>query len=147
MFKYSIKESREKFFNKMKENKEMIKDIFNKKENENGSLIKIILGSPAMKEGVSLLRVRSVHILEPYWNTSRLEQVIGRAVRFCSHKDVDKNERIVKIYLYLACSPKKESTVDQHIYKMALDKDLLINQFYDVLKRNAVDYYLFNNKN
>ena len=45
------------------ENKEMIKDIFNKKENYNGSLIKIILGSPAMKEGVSLLRVSQVHIL------------------------------------------------------------------------------------
>ena len=128
------------------ENKEMIKDIFNKKENYNGSLIKIILGSPAMKEGVSLLRVRSVHILEPYWNVSRLEQVIGRAVRFCSHKDVDKDNRVVKIFLYLACSPKKEPTVDQHIYKMALEKDSLINQFYDVLKRNAVDYYLFNNK-
>jgi superfamily II DNA or RNA helicase len=128
------------------ENKEMIKDIFNKKENYNGGLIKIILGSPAMKEGVSLLRVRSVHILEPYWNVSRLEQVIGRAVRFCSHKDVDKDNRVVKIFLYLACSPKKEPTVDQHIYKMALEKDSLINQFYDVLKRNAVDYYLFNNK-
>lgn len=128
------------------ENKEMIKDIFNKKENYNGCLIKIILGSPAMKEGVSLLRVRSVHILEPYWNVSRLEQVIGRAVRFCSHKDVDKDNRVVKIFLYLACSPKKEPTVDQHIYKMALEKDSLINQFYDVLKRNAVDYYLFNNK-
>jgi len=128
------------------EDKEMIKDIFNKKENYNGGLIKIILGSPAMKEGVSLLRVRSVHILEPYWNVSRLEQVIGRAVRFCSHKDVDKDNRVVKIFLYLACSPKKEPTVDQHIYKMALEKDSLINQFYDVLKRNAVDFYLFNNK-
>jgi superfamily II DNA or RNA helicase len=129
------------------ENKEMIKDIFNKRENENGSLIKIILGSPAMKEGISLLRVRSVHILEPYWNTSRLDQVIGRAVRFCSHKDVNKDERIVKIYLYLACSPKNELTVDQRIYKMALEKDLLINQFYDILKKNAVDYYLFNKIN
>jgi SNF2 family DNA or RNA helicase len=97
-----------------------------------------------MKEGVSLLRVNSVHILEPYWNTSRLDQVIGRAVRFCSHKDVDKDKRIVKIYLYLACSPKNESTVDQHIYKMALEKESLINKFYDILKKNAVDYYLFN---
>ena len=126
------------------ENKEMIKDIFNQKDNEKGCLIKIILGSPAMKEGVSLLRVNSVHILEPYWNTSRLDQVIGRAVRFCSHKDVDKDKRIVKIYLYLACSPKNESTVDQHIYKMALEKESLINKFYDILKKNAVDYYLFN---
>lgn len=128
------------------ESKEMIKEMFNKKENEDGSLIKIILGSPAMKEGVSLLRVNSVHILEPYWNTSRLEQIIGRAVRFCSHKDVEKSKRNVKVYIYLAISPKGEKTVDEHIYKMALKKDFLINQFYDVLKKNAIDYYLFNNK-
>ncbi|MFM7988557.1 MAG: helicase-related protein, partial [Candidatus Fonsibacter sp.] len=69
--------------------KERIKDVFNSKSNENGTKIKIILGSPAIKEGVSLLRVRQVHVVEPYWNMSRLEQVIGRAIRFCSHKDVE----------------------------------------------------------
>ena len=55
---------------------------------------------PAIKEGVSLLRVKYVHIIEPYWNLSRLEQVIGRAVRFCSHKDVEEDKRIVKVYIY-----------------------------------------------
>ena len=45
------------------EKKELIKDFFNKKENEDGSMLKVLLGSPAIKEGVSLLRVKQVHIL------------------------------------------------------------------------------------
>ena len=138
--------------------KERLKNVFNQKSNENGSKIKIILGSPAIKEGVTLLRVRSVHIVEPYWNMSRLEQVIGRAIRFCSHKDIEPEKRKVKVYIYLATVPKeieekeKEEmidkndrtiTVDEHIYNMALMKQKLSLQFEDVIKRGAVDYYLF----
>jgi len=130
------------------ENKEMIKDIFNQYDNHDGSLIKVILGSPAIKEGVSLLRVKSVHILDAYWNTSRLDQVIGRAIRYCSHKDLPADERQVKVYLYLACTPrgiKNRKTVDEHIYNIALHKEKLIKQFYDVMKKSAIDYKLFAN--
>jgi hypothetical protein len=89
---------------------------------------------------------------------SRLEQVIGRAIRFCSHKDVEPEKRKVKVYIYLATVPKeienkeKEDmidkndrtiTVDEHIYNMALMKQKLSLQFEDVIKRGAVDYYLF----
>jgi hypothetical protein len=55
------------------EYKHIVKETFNHIDNYNGSSIKIILGSPSIKEGVSLLRVRNVHILEPYWNWSRLD--------------------------------------------------------------------------
>ena len=48
--------------------------------------------SSAGAEGISLTGVRQVHIMEPYWNVSRLDQVIGRAVRYCSHKDVIKSK-------------------------------------------------------
>jgi hypothetical protein len=51
--------------------KTFIKNLFNEVNNVDGSKIKVILGSPAIKEGVSLLRVKYVHILEPYWNVSR----------------------------------------------------------------------------
>jgi hypothetical protein len=142
------------------EQKEKLRNVFNSKLNENGSKIKIILGSPAIKEGVSLLRVRYVHIVEPYWNMSRLEQVIGRAIRFCSHKDVDIEKRNVKVYIYIATIPedlyKKEketiankfdrtTTVDEHIYRMAQAKKLLSDKFEDVVKHAAIDYYLFQN--
>ena len=140
------------------EQKEKLKDVFNSKSNYNGSRIKIILGSPAIKEGVSLLRVRQVHIMEPYWNMSRLEQVIGRAIRFCSHKDVEPEKRIVKVYIYIATIPtelaikeKEEKleptiTVDEHIYNMALTKDKLNSKFEQIIKESAIDRRLFQHK-
>ena len=125
--------------------KDLIRDVINSVENADGSKIKIILGSPAIKEGVSLLRIRQVHILEPYWNMSRLEQVIGRAVRFCSHKDLPRDERLVNIYIYLAIDSSKEMSIDQQILSLALRKKILVEDFNNVLKKSSIDYYLFNN--
>jgi hypothetical protein len=128
--------------------KDLIREVMNSEENSDGSKIKIILGSPAIKEGVSLLRIRQVHILEPYWNMSRLEQVIGRAVRFCSHKDLPKDERNVDIYIYLALlKTNNKMSIDQQILSLALRKKLLVEQFETVLKKSSIDYYLFNKKN
>ena len=126
--------------------KDEIKYIFNQKSNENGTKIKIMLGSPSIKEGVSLLRVQQVHMIEPYWNMSRMLQIMGRAVRFCSHKDVPKAKRIVKIYLYLATYPG-EKTIDQYIWNLAKKKNKLIEQFELVLKEKAIDCELFYNRN
>jgi len=125
--------------------KDLIREVVNSKENADGSKIKIILGSPAIKEGVSLLRIRQVHILEPYWNMSRIEQVIGRAVRFCSHKDLPKDERNVDIYIYLAMLKQSNTmSIDQQILSLALRKKMLVEQFETVLKKSSIDYYLFN---
>jgi hypothetical protein len=129
------------------ESKELIKDYFNKKDNVDGSMLKVLLGSPSIKEGVSLLRVKQVHIMEPYWNMSRLEQVIGRAIRFCSHKDVPSSDREVKVYIYIAAGIKStEMTVDKHIMELAFKKKELTDLFEDVMKDMAVDKYLFQNK-
>ena len=127
--------------------KEYVINVFNQYKNKDGDLIKIILGSPAMKEGVSLLRIREIHIIDPYWNMSRLQQIFGRGIRFCSHRDLPIDDRKVMIYLYISLAPKgntKHTTVDEHILDMAKRKDNLINQFYDILQTNAIDYGLFN---
>ena len=126
------------------EKKELIKDFFNKKENVDGSMLKILLGSPSIKEGVSLLRVQQVHILEPYWNMSRMDQIIGRAIRFCSHKDVPFDQREVKVYIYIAVGLKaNEITVDKHILNLAFKKKELTDQFDNLMKETAIDKYLF----
>jgi superfamily II DNA or RNA helicase len=126
------------------ESKEMIKDFFNKKENQDGSMLKVLLGSPSIKEGVSLLRVQQVHVLEPYWNMSRLDQVIGRAIRFCSHKDVASQDREVKVYVYIGVGLKTdEITVDKHIMNLAFKKKELTDQFEEIMQEMAVDKYLF----
>jgi hypothetical protein len=63
--------------------------------------------------------------------------------------DLASAEREVKVYLYLACAPKgknkKNITVDEHIYRIALEKDKLVKQFYSVMKKAAIDAKLFAN--
>jgi superfamily II DNA or RNA helicase len=127
--------------------KEEIKKIFNKKENDSGKCIKIMLGSPSIKEGVSLLRVEQVHILEPYWNMSRILQIIGRAIRFCSHKDISKKKQIVYVFLYLATHINENISIDQYIWSLAKTKNKLIQQFEHILKENAIDCNLFYARN
>ena len=129
------------------EMKEEIKRVFNQKSNQYGGEIEILLGSPSIKEGVSLLRVEQVHIMEPYWNMSRMDQVIGRAIRFCSHKDVPLRRQNVTVYLYLTTSPKGEETVDQYIWKLAKEKNKLISKFEYAMKQSAVDCELNKNAN
>ena len=119
--------------------KEEIKSVFNMKKNLNGSKLKIILGSSSIKEGVSFAGVRQVHILDPYWNLPRLEQVIGRASRFCSHKDLELEKRNVKVYIYLATAPDETETVDQYIHKLSLKKNKLVNEFELAVKQAAID--------
>jgi SNF2 family DNA or RNA helicase len=102
------------------------------------------LGSPSIKEGVSLLRVQQVHVLEPYWNMSRLDQVIGRAIRFCSHKDVASQDREVKVYVYIGVGQKSdEITVDKHIMNLAFKKKELTDQFEEIMQEMAIDKFLF----
>ena len=127
--------------------KDEIKAVFNQESNYNGSKIKILLLSPSAKEGISFKRIQQAHIMEPYWNISRLEQIIGRAVRYCSHKDMADDKRIVKVYIYITSHPNEQETIDQHIKKMAFRKDKLIEQFATAMKEAAIDCELFKSAN
>ena len=79
-----------------------IKETFNNPKNNKGEMLKIIIGSSVLKEGVSFFRVRQLHVLEPWHNKSRLDQVIGRGLRHCSHKDLKPEDRNIEIFLYCA---------------------------------------------
>ena len=131
--------------------KDEIKTVFNMKSNLTGKKIKILLGSPSIKEGVSLTAVRQVHVLEPYWNKSRLEQVIGRASRFCSHKDLPEEQRNVKVYVYVAISDRyrknDDETIDEYIQGLAIDKNKIIKAFEKAIKESAIDCSLNKNAN
>jgi phage tail tube protein FII len=83
------------------------KEAFNHDENVRGEYIQIILISSAGAEGISLKCVRQVHIMEPFWNYIRIDQVFGRAIRMKSHINefLPKEERNVEQYLYLSSLP------------------------------------------
>uniref|UniRef100_A0A6C0AD50 Helicase C-terminal domain-containing protein n=1 Tax=viral metagenome TaxID=1070528 RepID=A0A6C0AD50_9ZZZZ len=123
-------------------------EMFNKKDNIRGEKIKIMMISPAGAEGISLFNVRQVHLLEPYWHEVRMTQMIGRAVRQCSHKDLPMNERHVDIFRYKSIRGKNEKwTTDQQIENIARSKDSLIQSFLDTVKEAAIDCMLNRNHN
>lgn len=127
--------------------KEEIKAVYNRKENLKGNKLKIILGSPSIKEGISLHAVRQVHLIDPYWNKSRIDQVVGRASRFCSHKDLEEEKRTVKVYIYISVHPDLSQTVDQYISFVADRKNKVISEFERAIKEAAIDCSLFKKGN
>lgn len=121
--------------------------VFKDPNNKYGKMVKLIMISPAGAEGISLFNVRQVHILEPYWHEVRITQMIGRAIRQCSHKDLPMNERHVDVYRYKAVrKPSKTKllkwTADQQIENLARGKEGLIQSFLDAMKEVAVDCVL-----
>ena len=119
---------------------------FNNIKNIDGSYIKVILLSPAGSEGLNLSNVVSVHILDPYWNNVRIEQVVGRAIRYCSHKDLPLDKRVVNIYKYYSITQDIETT-DIKIKNIAYKKENINNQFLKYIQQSAFDCELFYNQN
>ena len=136
--------------------------IINSEENKNGQLCKVFIGSRVSGEGVNYKRLRYVHILEPWWNNTVLQQVIGRAARNCSHFDLSKEFQNVLVYRYTSVFPKSldsieeiypqfnkvkskllkqlnNETVDMSMYRLAESKDLRISYLTRLLKISAVD--------
>lgn len=102
----------------------------------NGS-IKIMLITSAASEGISLKETRTVIILEPYWNNEKINQIIGRAIRFKSHKNLLPKDRKVDIYLLILKKPKdipnkkdKLISADELLYAFSTKKSNAINFFY-----------------
>ena len=123
------------------------KNIFNMPENKYSKYCKIIMISSAGVEGINLFNIRQVHIMEPYWNEVRIEQVIGRALRYCHHKDLPLNERIVDVYRYKMVRSNHKITTDEKIESLAKKKYNLLLTFINAVKEAAIDCELFKEHN
>tara|TARA_Y100000389_G_scaffold67460_1_gene63752 strand:- start:393 stop:3857 length:3465 start_codon:yes stop_codon:yes gene_type:complete len=121
--------------------------IVNSKGNINGEKIKIILGTVVASEGLDFKRIRSIHILDPWVHLNRLEQTIGRGIRFCSHSDLPNKDKNVLIFLHVGILTDNKECIDTHIYRYAERKARQIGYVEDVLKRVAVDRYLYKDVN
>jgi len=119
-------------------------EIFNRSENKTGTVSKIVMISPAGAEGISLNNVRQVHLMEPYWHEVRMTQMIGRAIRQCSHRDLPLEDREVIVFRYKSVRGNGSDnwTTDQYIEDAARSKDGLITSFLDAMKEVAVDCVL-----
>lgn len=112
-------------------------------DNKNGEKVKVILISQAGSEGLDFKFIRQVHVLEPWYNMNRIEQIIGRAVRTCSHKDLPFLLRNVQLFLYgsLMSRPDEEAA-DLYVYRLAELKAVQIGLVSRALKESAIDCIL-----
>lgn len=117
-------------------------------DNKDGHKVKVILISKAGSEGIDFKFVRQVHILEPWYNMNRIEQIIGRAVRNFSHKDLPFEKRNVQIFMYGTIlggheqaekEKEEEEAADLYVYRVAEYKAVQIGKVTRVLKQTAVD--------
>jgi hypothetical protein len=166
------------------EEKEIIRNIYNgdwkyiptnisadlkkmARNNNMGEIIKVLMITSSGSEGINLKNTRFVHIMEPYWHPVRLEQVIGRARRICSHKDLPNALQTVNVFVYLmefsaeqlisddAIELKKQDlskstphypvTSDQLLYEISEIKANLTSQLTDIIKESAFDCYIYSN--
>ena len=123
-----------------------LSEIISKKSNMNGSELKVILGTRVISEGIDFKFMRQIHIIDPWYNLSINEQIVGRGIRSCSHVDLPPEERNVEIFQYVAVPPKnvsnkekKTETVDVKNYRLSETKDKRIKKVERILKKNAID--------
>ena len=135
--------------------------------NNMGEIIKVLMITSSGSEGINLRNTRYVHIMEPYWHPVRTEQVIGRARRICSHKNLPRNLQTVEVFVYLMVfspeqlksddaielkrkdlskgEPKVPVTSDQLLYEISEIKANLSLQLTDAIKETAFDCYIYSN--
>ena len=113
-----------------------------------GEVLAVLITRVA-SEGVNFKGVREVHVLEPWYNAAKIEQVVGRAVRTCQHAHLPPERRNVTVYYYAATlggggggGGGGESS-DLHMYAMSSDKAERIAAVEAQLRANAIDCALF----
>jgi len=77
------------------------KETFNSQDNSDGKLIKFMLGTSSIKEGVSFKNLAQIHLLDPWWNNSRIEQIIARGFRLCSHTGLPPERRHTDVFKHV----------------------------------------------
>ena len=116
----------------------------NSLKNKDGAIIKFVLITQASSEGINFKNIREIHIIEPWWNMSRIEQIIGRGVRIQSHRALPVEKRNVTIYLH-ACLEEGVNTGDIYAYKKSVKKLAEIRKTEAILMNQSIDCQLTTN--
>ena len=133
-----------------------------------GEIIKVFMITSSGAEGINLENTRFVHIMEPYWNPVRVEQVIGRARRICSHKNLPEELRTVRVHLYLSTFTEEQMkseknidirvndvsridrktpvSTDEYLFELSNTKETITRQILKATKESAMDCSLYNTK-
>lgn len=111
----------------------------------NEDKVKVIIISSSGAEGLNLKATRSVIIMERTWNESKVQQIIGRAIRLNSHSSLPQSQRKVDVYHLILVKPLIKikgdylESADQILQKIANKKQHSITEFYKSLKQLSIE--------
>jgi hypothetical protein len=138
-------------------------------EKRGKKILNVLMASSSGAEGITLANVRHVHIMEPHWTPARHDQVIGRAIRICSHATLPMEERTVKISFYVSVFTDEQAksaeypnivairrndtsirryegqaveafmSTDEYLYETAYEKERISQKIGLLLKESAID--------
>jgi hypothetical protein len=116
-------------------------ELATKVENKDGGLVKVVIGSQVASEGIDLKFIREVIVFDSWYHLNKLEQVIGRGIRFCSHAALPFDKRNCTVVLLLTAFPQAQSqeTIDMYQYRIGFEKAYLIGKITRVMKQYAID--------
>ena len=119
---------------------------FNGENNRYGDKIKILLVTEAGAEGINILEAQHMHIFESSTREMKVQQAIGRVVRYKSHmvdgrKPMPKNEQVVHVWRYWSTSSPEPFTLVNEIKKKdgSTEKKTKV-----IVDKTTVDEILYN---
>ena len=106
-----------------------------------GEDVKVIIGSQIAGEGLDLRYVREVFVYDSWYHLNKLEQIIGRGIRNCSHAalGLEKRNCTISLLVNTYVSEPGTETIDMYSYRQALRKAIVMGNVTRVLKEYAID--------
>jgi hypothetical protein len=119
-----------------------------KPNNRDGSQIRVVVAGPIVSEGVDFRYMRQIHVVDPWWNMSRIEQVVGRGLRTCSHQILPFEEQNCSVYFHVVRTGDGKETFDEYTYRTKVEqKAMRIARVRKVMAESAMDCPLQNQIN
>jgi SNF2 family DNA or RNA helicase len=107
----------------------------------NSGKIDVLLLSSSGGEGLDLKNTRQIHIMEPHWNTAKINQVIGRGIRYMSHIDLPKTQQNVNVYYWISEPHNKKGKMgtDEYLYSLSENKINEMEEFLKTIKKMSIE--------
>jgi SNF2 family DNA or RNA helicase len=98
----------------------------------------VLIITKAGCEGLDLKGTRNVIILDPVWNESGIEQIIGRGCRYKSHEHLDPKERFLDVYKMIIVAPKDHTEIELDVIGKVLEDYKTGDEIlYSIIKRKV----------
>lgn len=120
-----------------------LSDIQKKKivSDYNKGKIDVLLLSSSGGEGLDLKNTRQIHIMEPHWNIAKINQVIGRGIRYKSHEKLPKSKQNVDVYYWIAVPTVKDKKMgaDEYLYYLSEEKIKDMSEFLNAAITGSIE--------